>query len=59
MNRGAWQAYSPWGDKELDMTHRLSTHTHTHKCIHNSKNISLQDKLEKTLIGKDPDPGKD
>ena len=35
------------------------THTHTHKGIHNSKNISLQDKLEKTLIGKDPDAGKD
>ena len=57
MNRGAWRAYSPWGDKELYMTHRLSTHTH--KCIHNSKNISLQDKLEKTLPGKDPDAGKD
>ena len=40
----------------IDWAH---THTHTHKCIHNSKNISLQDKLEKTLIGKDPDPGKD
>ena len=21
--------YSPWGDQELDMTRRLSTHTHT------------------------------
>ena len=31
--------------------HDSSTeHTHTHKCIHNSKNISLQDKLEKTLM---------
>ena len=22
--------YSPWGQKESDMTERLSTHTHTH-----------------------------
>ena len=28
MDRGAWRA-SPWGRKELDMTERLSTHTHT------------------------------
>ena len=27
MDRGAWQAISPWGCKELDMTERLSTHT--------------------------------
>ena len=27
MDRGAWQALSPWGCKELDMTERLSTHT--------------------------------
>ena len=27
MDRGAWRA-SPWGRKELDMTERLSTHTH-------------------------------
>ena len=26
MDRGAWQANSPWGHKELDMTE----HTHTH-----------------------------
>ena len=26
-DRGAWQAISPWGCKELDMTERLSTHT--------------------------------
>ena len=24
MDRGAWQATSPWGSKELDMTERLS-----------------------------------
>ena len=26
--------YSPWGCKELDMTKRLSTHTHIHICIY-------------------------
>ena len=25
MDRGAWQAYSPWGCKELDTTKQLST----------------------------------
>ena len=24
MNRGAWQAYSPWGHKDSDMTERLT-----------------------------------
>ena len=24
MDRGAWQAYSPWGRKELDTTERLT-----------------------------------
>ena len=28
MDRGAWQGYSSWGHKELDMTERLSVHTH-------------------------------
>ena len=28
MDRGAWQA-TPWGCKELDITERLSAHTHT------------------------------
>ena len=27
MDRGAWQATSPWGHKNLDMTERLSTHS--------------------------------
>ena len=25
--------YCPWGLKELDMTERLKTHTHTHPCV--------------------------
>ena len=29
MDRGAWQAYSPWGCKELDTTEH--THTYTHR----------------------------
>ena len=27
MDKGAWQATSPWGCQELDMTERLNTHT--------------------------------
>ena len=37
MDRGAWQAYSSWGRKELDMTERLNAHlrvhTHTHTLV--------------------------
>ena len=29
MDREAWQGYSPWNHKELDMTERLSTHYST------------------------------
>ena len=31
MDRGAWQAISPWGRKEMDMTKQLTPpHTHTY-----------------------------
>ena len=31
--------YSPWGHKESDMTEQLSTHIHTHRCIHTQENV--------------------
>ena len=34
MNRGAWQAYSPWGAQDLDMTEQLNHHHHPHKLPH-------------------------
>ena len=30
MDRGAWQAISPWGRKEMDMTKQLTPPPHTH-----------------------------
>ena len=33
MDRGAWQAYSPWGCKELDTTEQLSTKYHVYKTL--------------------------
>ena len=46
--------YSPWGDQELDMTHQLSTHTHTNvytilKIFHYRINWK-RPSLEKTLM---------
>ena len=26
MHKGAWEGYSPWGHKELDMTEQLGMH---------------------------------
>ena len=38
MDRGAWWAtYSPWGNKESDMTDQLSTHTHRQDTAGKSK----------------------
>ena len=56
INREAWWAYHPWGDKELDVTHRLSTHTHTHTKVYTILKIFhyrinwKRPSLEKTLM---------
>ena len=33
MDRGGWQAYSPWGCKELDTTEQLSIKYHVYKTL--------------------------